>query len=82
MRRLPQKENSKTHRFAGHYVRNECHTADMDTIIGLCLKNISQSGTYSRKSASARTARFSVRVNDCSLIRGVPFVHTPKQKQT
>ena len=32
-----KKENSKTRCVNGHYVCNSCHTAGMDTIIGLCL---------------------------------------------
>ena len=32
-----KKESSKTRCVHGHYVCNECHTAGMDTIIGLCL---------------------------------------------
>ena len=37
-----KKENSKTHCIRGHYVCNDCHTAGMDTIIGLCLAEISK----------------------------------------
>lgn len=37
-----KKENSKTRCINGHYVCNECHTAGMDTIIGLCLKEESK----------------------------------------
>ena len=32
-----KKENSKTRCVNGHYVCSECHTAGMDTIVGLCL---------------------------------------------
>ena len=32
-----KKENSKTRCVNGHYVCNECHTAGMDQIVGLCL---------------------------------------------
>ena len=35
-------ENSKTRCIHGHYVCNECHTAGMDTIIGLCLSQTSR----------------------------------------
>lgn len=37
-----KEEKSKTRCVEGHYVCNECHTAGMDTIIGLCLKEISK----------------------------------------
>ncbi len=37
-----KKENSKTHCVNGHYVCNECHTAGMDQIIGLCLGETSK----------------------------------------
>jgi len=37
-----KKENSKTRCVNGHYVCNECHTAGMDTIIGLCLEESSK----------------------------------------
>ena len=37
-----KKENSKTHCIHGHYVCNECHTAGMDSIIGLCLEEMSK----------------------------------------
>ena len=37
-----KKENSKTHCINGHYVCNECHTAGMDSIIGLCLEEMSK----------------------------------------
>ena len=37
-----KKENSKTHCIHGHYVCNECHTAGMDSIIGLCLQETSK----------------------------------------
>ena len=33
-----KRENSKTRCIHGHYVCNECHTAGMDAIIGLCLQ--------------------------------------------
>ena len=36
-----KKENSKTRCVKGHYVCNECHTAGMDAIIGLCLEESS-----------------------------------------
>ncbi len=36
-----KKENSKTVCVNGHYVCGDCHTAGMDTIIGLCLKETS-----------------------------------------
>ena len=36
------KENSKTRCIHGHYVCNECHTAGMDSIIGLCLEETSK----------------------------------------
>ena len=36
-----KKEPSKTRCVEGHYVCNECHTAGMDTIIGLCLNETS-----------------------------------------
>ena len=32
-----KRESSKTRCVNGHYVCNECHTAGMDSIIGLCL---------------------------------------------
>ena len=32
-----KRENSKTRCIHGHYVCNECHTAGMDAIIGVCL---------------------------------------------
>ena len=35
-------ENSKTRCIHGHYVCNECHTAGLDTIINLCLKETSK----------------------------------------
>ena len=35
-------ENSKTRCIRGHYVCNECHTAGMDAIIGLCLDETSK----------------------------------------
>lgn len=37
-----KQENSKTKCVKGHYVCNECHTAGMDSIIGLCLKETSK----------------------------------------
>ena len=37
-----KKENSKTTCIHGHYVCNECHTAGMDSIIGLCLSESSK----------------------------------------
>ena len=37
-----KKENSKTRCVNGHYVCNECHTAGMDMIIGLCLEESSK----------------------------------------
>ncbi len=37
-----KKENSKTRCIHGHYVCNECHTAGMDSIIGLCLEETSK----------------------------------------
>ena len=37
-----KKENSKTRCVNGHYVCNECHTKGMDSIIGICLKEISR----------------------------------------
>ena len=36
-----KKELSKTRCVEGHYVCNECHTAGMDAIIGLCLNEMS-----------------------------------------
>ena len=39
---MSQGRKSKTRCVEGHYVCNECHTAGMDTIIGLCLKEISK----------------------------------------
>ena len=36
-----KKEKSKTRCVNGHYVCNECHTAGLDTIIGLCLQETS-----------------------------------------
>ena len=35
-------ENSKTRCVRGHYVCNECHTAGMDAILGLCLSETSK----------------------------------------
>lgn len=37
-----KKENSKTRCVKGHYVCNDCHTAGLDTIVGLCLKATSK----------------------------------------
>lgn len=37
-----KKEHSKTRCIHGHYVCNECHTAGIDTIIGLCLTETSK----------------------------------------
>ena len=37
-----KKENSKTRCVNGHFVCNECHTAGLDTIIGLCLSETSK----------------------------------------
>ena len=37
-----KKESSKTRCAKGHYVCNECHTAGMDVIIGLCLEESSK----------------------------------------
>lgn len=37
-----KKESSKTRCIHGHYVCNECHTAGLDTIIGLCLAETSK----------------------------------------
>ena len=37
-----RKENSKARCVEGHYVCNECHTAGMDAIIGMCLKETSK----------------------------------------
>ena len=37
-----KKENSKCRCVNDHYVCNECHTAGLDTIIGLCLNEISK----------------------------------------
>ena len=37
-----KKENSKTRCIHGHYICNECHTAGMDSIIGLCLTETSR----------------------------------------
>lgn len=37
-----RKENSKTRCIHGHYVCNDCHTAGMDAIIGLCLSECSK----------------------------------------
>ena len=37
-----KQESSKTRCINGHYVCNECHTAGMDSIIGLCLSETSK----------------------------------------
>lgn len=37
-----KKEHSKTRCIHGHYVCNECHTAGMDTVTGLCLAETSK----------------------------------------
>lgn len=37
-----KKENSKTRCINGHYVCNECHTQDLDSIIRLCLEETSR----------------------------------------
>ena len=37
-----KKEHSKTRCIHGHYVCNECHTAGMDTVTGLCLVETSK----------------------------------------
>ncbi len=37
-----KKENSKTRCIKGHYICNECHTAGMDVIIGMCLNERSK----------------------------------------
>ena len=37
-----KKENSKTRCIHGHYVCNECHTAGLDRIIGLCMNEHSR----------------------------------------
>lgn len=37
-----KKEHSKTRCVHGHYICNECHTAGIDTIIGLCLTETSK----------------------------------------
>ena len=37
-----KKENSKTRCVNGHYICSECHTAGMDTIVGLCLAESSR----------------------------------------
>ena len=42
MRHLPKKENSKARCVEGHYVCNECHTAGMDVMIGMCMKESSK----------------------------------------
>ena len=37
-----KKENSKTRCINGHYVCNDCHTQGLDSIIGLCMNEISK----------------------------------------
>ena len=37
-----KKENSRTRCVKGHYVCNECHTAGLDAIVGLCLREKSR----------------------------------------
>ena len=37
-----KKENSKTRCVKGHYVCNDCHTKEIDTIIGICLNTESR----------------------------------------
>ena len=37
-----KKENSKTRCMNGHYVCNDCHTKGLDSIIGLCMNEISK----------------------------------------
>ena len=37
-----KKENSKTRCVRGHYVCNDCHTAGLDSIVGLCLNESSK----------------------------------------
>ncbi len=37
-----KKENSKTRCVQGHYVCNDCHTAGLDSIVGLCLHETSK----------------------------------------
>ncbi len=37
-----KKENSKTRCINGHYVCNDCHTKGLDSIIGLCMNEISK----------------------------------------
>lgn len=37
-----RKENSKTRCVGGHYVCNDCHTAGMDSIVGMCLNERSK----------------------------------------
>ena len=41
-----KKENSKTRCVEGHYVCNDCHTAGLDSIIGLCLNETSKNPIY------------------------------------
>ena len=47
-----KKEHSKTRCIHGHYVCNECHTAGMDTVIGLCLAETS-GGNYRKNDGNA-----------------------------
>ncbi|MBQ6171019.1 MAG: SAM-dependent methyltransferase [Clostridia bacterium] len=37
-----KKENSKTRCIKGHYVCNDCHTQGLDSIIGLCMNEMSK----------------------------------------
>lgn len=41
-----KKEKSKTRCIEGHYVCNECHTAGMDAVIGLCLNETSKNPVF------------------------------------
>ena len=41
-----KKENSKTRCVKGHYVCDDCHTAGLDSIIGLCLNETSKNPVY------------------------------------
>ena len=41
-----KKENSKTRCIHGHYVCSECHTAGMDSILGLCLEEKSKDPVF------------------------------------
>ena len=47
-----KKEYSKTRCVNGHYVCNECHTAGVDVIIGLCLEETSRGTANSRPGRS------------------------------